>query len=307
MGSEHPNGGFTCWSQGQLSAREQLLQISETFFEQRWRSPIATTLRPRFDPLVVGASGTGKSHLIRTISRTLGVPLLRVTYGEWIVLAARENPHTLERVHAFVEENPRGIIHVDELDKFRSLSTSDWSVAVMVELFLLLDRTLQQPMRDLKWTSSLQDRLSNSMLMIGTGTWQSAWSDLDKPPIGFQTEQASNCRAIQQEIIKRCVIPTELLRRFRSQLIVLPPPDESDYRQASELFGLNELAGRLGVQLDFSSAKELSLGARWLEEQLADLLRLAHVKGILAVPEHTDIFDDVQESEDDLDATDCPV
>jgi SpoVK/Ycf46/Vps4 family AAA+-type ATPase len=282
---------------------DQLVQIAETFFEYRWTSRGHTLLRPRFDSLVVGASGTGKSNLVRTISRKLGVPVLRVSYAEWIVSAARERPHTLERIHAFVDENVRGIIHIDELDKFRNFHSTDWSVAVMVELFFLLDRSL----RESKWTDVLQNRLATSILMVGTGTWQSVWSDFDKPTLGFNAEHQVNHPSIQQEIIKRSIIPAELLRRFRSQLIILPPPSEADYRQAAERFGLNDLAGKVGIELDYRSAKEQGLGARWLEEQLANLLCLARGKGITTAFEEPDFLFEDENPEGDPEIADPPL
>ena len=65
-------------------------------------------------------------------------------------MAARETPHTIQRINAFVEEYPRGLIHIDELDKFKAAHVGEWSTSVFVELFLLLDRSLQQPGRDVQ-------------------------------------------------------------------------------------------------------------------------------------------------------------
>ncbi len=155
---------------------------------------------------------------------------------------------------------------------FGSHPSSDWSISVAVEAFLLLDRTLQQPLGELKWTERLQDRLAESILIIGTGTWQGVWSDCAKPTVGFRADRQNDQGTIQREIIKSGIIPTELLRRFRSKLITLPPPTEDDYRKAAALFGLDELAAKVGVHLDYSAAKVSSLGARWLEEQMADVL-----------------------------------
>jgi hypothetical protein len=203
-------------------------------------------------------------------------------------------------VYAFLTANERGIIHVDELDKFRPAHTSDWSVSVLVELFHLLDRSLHQPLRQIEWTDDLRYRLASSFLIIGTGTWQQIWADFERPAVGFRPDTAKGPSAVQREIIKRGIIPTELLRRFRSQIILLPPPEEADYRRAAEAFGLVDLAAQVGVQLDYSSALEGGLGGRWLEETFADLLCLAREKGIETDAGHPDLFAEGEWIEDDI-------
>jgi ATPase family associated with various cellular activities (AAA) len=300
MNSTTQESGVTCWSTGQEAAMEKLLLISKTFFEHRWHIPAAASLRPRFDPLVAGPSGAGKSELVRMVSRAVEVPFLRLSFAEWIVAGAKESPHTLERVHAFLTTNERGIIHVDELDKFRPANTSDWSVSVLVELFHLLDRSLHQPLRQIEWTDDLRDRLARSFLIIGTGTWQQIWADFERPAVGFRSDTPKGVSAIQREIVKRGIIPTELLRRFRSQIIFLPIPEESDYRRAAEAFGLVDLAAQVGVQLDYQTAFEQGLGSRWLEETFADLLCLAREKGIATDVGLPDLFAEEEWFEDDI-------
>ena len=268
---------FSLWSAGQKAACEQLLEVAETFFGMRWESLGA--MRPRLDSLIVGPTGLGKSHLVRVVSRKLGIPRLRLSFGEWLVTGSREMPRTLDRVHAFVDEHPLGIIHIDELDKFRSTLTSDWSTSVLVELFLLLDRSLQQPTRTYIWTEQLQEKLQRSFLMVGCGTWQAMWAERNKRPIGFHPSTGSSHGSVQREIANRSVIPDELLRRFSSRLIILPPPIEEDYREGAKAFGLDRMARDLGVSLDYTEAAEAGLGARWLEETLGDLLRLAKRTG----------------------------
>jgi SpoVK/Ycf46/Vps4 family AAA+-type ATPase len=263
---------FTLWSRGQREASEHLIEIAEAFFEMDWRS---SALRPRFDPLIVGPTGVGKSHVVRVLSRKLGIPRMRLSYGEWLVMGSRESPHTLERLHAFVEENHRGIIFIDELDKFRSNHTSDWSTSVFVELFLLLDRSVMQPSRGLSWTPLLQAKLRNSFVIVGAGTWQTIWSKRAKPSLGFGKPQNDGQESLRRAIEKSNAIPSELLRRFRSELIILPPAEAEDYRRGAKSFGLDRLAHQLGIELDYAEAAESQLGARWLEEVFARLLCLS--------------------------------
>jgi hypothetical protein len=61
--------------------------------------------------------------------------------------SARENTPTLLRIKQFVADNDRGLIHLDEIDKFSggnlgtSGSSDSWSRFVVGEVFDLLDRT----------------------------------------------------------------------------------------------------------------------------------------------------------------------
>ena len=264
------------WSHGQELAFAALLEIAGAFFEMDWPDG---GLRPRLDPLIVGPTGMGKSHLIRAVARKLELPILRLTYNEWLVTGAREMPHTLNRVHDFLESNVRGLIHIDELDKFKNSHRTDWSTAVHGELFLLLDRSLQQPTRGSSWTPILQSRLRKAFLIIGSGTWQLTWSATAKPAMGFQTSTAIAPGMMQREIEKSGVIPAELFRRFNSDLIILPPATEADYRRGAAIFDLERMAKGLGIDLDYANAVERGLGARWLEETLALLLRTARKQG----------------------------
>jgi hypothetical protein len=264
------------WSKGQKDGFRILLEIAEVFFETDWST---AGLRPRLDPLIVGPTGVGKSHLVRVTAKDLGIPQLRLTYNEWIVSGARDLSHTLVRIRDFVQKNDRGIIHVDELDKFKAVHRSDWSTAVFGELFHLLDRSLQQPTRAGAWTFALQSKLSTSFLIVGSGTWQSIWNETSEPEVGFRTSTIFLPRSVQHEIDKSSAIPDELRRRFSSELIVLPHPTEDDYRSGAKEFGLDLLAVELKLDLDYADAARQGLGARWLEECFARLLRTARRQG----------------------------
>jgi hypothetical protein len=136
----------------------------------------------------------------------------------------------------------------------------------------------------LEWTTELQTRLRTAFLVMGSGTWQSTWVQAAKSPLGFGAGVVVAPESIQPDIEKSGVIPAELFRRFNSELIILPPATEDDYRRGSALFGLDNLARELGCELDFARAAEQGLGARWLEETFARLLRLARKQGKNILP-----------------------
>lgn len=264
------------WSSGQEQAFAGLLEMAEAFYETDWPE---SGLRPRLDPMLAGPSGVGKSHVVQAVGRKLGLPILRLTFNEWLVTGAKEHPYTLERVHAFIETNRRGFIHVDELDKFKATHRTDWSTSVHGELMLLLDRSVQQPTRGIVWTPFMQAKLRKSFLIIGSGTWQPTWSENSKRKMGFQNSTNCASELIQHDIEKSGVIPAELFRRFSSELVLIPPANEADYRRGSKLYELDRMARELGVELDYANAVERGLGARWLEETLARLLRIARKQG----------------------------
>lgn len=266
------------WSSGQRQAFELLREMAEAFYDADWPD---IGLHPRLDPLIAGPSGEGKSFLVRELARSLEIPIMRLTYNEWLVSGSKEAPHTLTRLHNFVEENARGLIHIDELDKFKSSHTTDWSTAVHGELLLALDRSLQQPTRGAVWTPFLQAKFRKSFLIIGSGTWQLTWSESVKPKLGFQTGTSivPTQESIRREIERRGIIPAELYLRFNPELVLLPPAKEDDYRRGAVMFKLDEMARELGVALDYANAVERGLGARWLEETFAKLVRLARKQG----------------------------
>ncbi len=175
------NSSRLMWSLSQRRAFEELVLIGETFFGTDW---LSLPLRPRFDTLVIGPSGSGKSHLVRAVAAHLKVPCLRVSHGEWIVMGAR--PHlqpTVQKITNFIVENERGIIHVDELDKARAGFQAEWTISVFAEIFSLLDRIIPAEPREKPNTEILRQRLRSDFLFVGSGTWQAAWEE--SPPIGF--------------------------------------------------------------------------------------------------------------------------
>jgi SpoVK/Ycf46/Vps4 family AAA+-type ATPase len=264
------------WSEGQRQAYRQLTEFADAFFFCDWGR---LGLRPRLDVLLSAPSGAGKSYLVRHVARTLGLPILRLSFNEWIVMGARETPHTLARIHSFVSSHAQGIVHIDELDKFKASHSTDWSTSVHLELFMLLDRALEQPGKDFVWTTPLVEKLGKMFMIVGTGTWQALWNRKPNPPLGFQKESHAMPIDIQLEIERSNVIPEELLRRFCSEIILMPAALEEDYRAAARAFRLDVIAQQLNVELDYREAVKRNLGARWLEEQLGRLLRVSRRTG----------------------------
>jgi SpoVK/Ycf46/Vps4 family AAA+-type ATPase len=251
------------WCVGQQEAYAQLRLFSDLLFHRQWQSSF---LSPRLLPLIVGPTGVGKSHVVKTLAHDLSLPFLRLTSSNWIVSGSRDLT-TATRVQQFVSAHNSGIIQVDELDKFQQ-STSDWCRHVTGEVFDLLDGII---LHDLDLSKKLRTR----MLIIGSGTWQDLWSKTNGGTIGFKApESHESNEEIRRKIRDSNIIP-QLLRRFNSSLIVIRPAEENDYRNSAHTIGLVGLANSLGLPLDYGEAVRSQCGSRWLEEKYTQLLLLA--------------------------------
>jgi len=221
-------------------------------------------VRPRFAKLLVGASGIGKTFAVQRAAGELGVPLLRLTYGDWLVVGGWNTAlHTIWVVHDFVRNHDCGIIHIDELDKVGARDTS-WDASVRVELFNILDgKPAGSDERTQRaWTPEMQERLQSQFLIVGSGTWQSLW--IDRPrSIGFGG--GNSVSDVVDSIRKSAVIPPELLQRFCAELCVLPPLTPEDAREAIIEMGMESL-GLQPTPSVLTEIAESNLGMRWFEE-----------------------------------------
>lgn len=269
---------MTMWSKSQRKAFEILVDIGETFFQADWSS---FSIRPRFDSLIIGPSGSGKSHLVRSVAAHLNVPFLKLCHGEWIVIGARSmSLPTVQKVRNFVRDHPRGIIYIDELDKAQAGFRSEWGIAVFAEIFALLDRESPPSPRDSPWNEEELHRLKNDFWFVGSGTWQVIWNSRILKQIGFgRSHSALDHEQLTQKIRSAHWIPEELLFRFSARHIFLDPASEQDFRRAARRLGLSKLARALGHSLDYRKAAADGLEARWLEEIHAQLLVRAWKKG----------------------------
>lgn len=270
------------WSRGQREAFHKLKQMAELFFYTEW--PVLYRVEPRLNPLVVGPSGIGKSHLVRALAEDLEMPVLRVTPSSWMLCGAKDQVSTLSRIHAFVTAEDVGILHIDEGDKFYANSTGDWPRYVRGEAFDLLDRTIVATHPSVPWNDYSIEKFRRNFMLIGTGTWQTLWDQPAKQALGFGSAQGQQERDVSREIRESMQIPTELLRRFNSNIIIIPPATQEDYRDAAAEFGLIKLAVKLKIKLNFAEAAQQALGGRWFEEQFTKLLLIAREKN------RTDLF-----------------
>lgn len=257
---EPPSTTFLTSSQS--IAIERLDAMARLFFRGiKSSSPVAL----RLNPLIVGPSGMGKSHLVATLASRLRLPLLRLSVGDWIVSGARQDPCTMQVVQQAIDQHQSGfVLHIDELDK--ATSDEQWTQVARQEIFALLDRrvgytgTNRQP-----WLETHDAKLRTKVFIVGSGAWHEIWeSQAGRRRLGFQrsADAAEEMQEIEAAIRRSKVIPAELTNRF-SPWVPLRPLESADFV---------EIAQQLGLPADFDAqaAAQSRLNFRYLEAALTE-------------------------------------
>lgn len=208
-------------------------------------------VRPRTHTLIVGPSGAGKSHIAREIGRMLGISTIVINVSSWVVLSAKNEPWTFSEICAWLDANGSagGLLVLDECDKLTSEGDSSWLGHITLEIHDLLDgviplvaRLPSQPDTD-GWESThssipddqvrtmLSARLKNKVFILGAGAWQSAWTGMAKPKIGFGGNAPDPGFPKAAQILE--MMKPELRQRFRDTICWLPPMSGEDYHTVS--------------------------------------------------------------------------
>jgi hypothetical protein len=249
----------TLLTRSQQAAWNALEETADLYFGGTLRK---SRIQPRTSRLIAGPSGVGKTHLVRTFAREQGCGFLSLSYGAWLPSGSKGDENTAQLVMLFVAAHERCIIAIDELDKFHRGLNHEWSVSIQNDLFALLDRTWFQGSTEIK--QRIQQRLRENVFIVGLGTWQSLWSVAGGATrtIGFR--QSGNA-AMAEQIRAAAVIPTELLNRFNSDILLLEPMTAADFSDICQAEGLEAEGAKLSIVLDYAEAEASGLGMRWVE------------------------------------------
>lgn len=221
----------------QSASQERAARMLRAFARLYYEGGIRHGITLRTTPLLIGPSGVGKTHLVRELGRSLQLPVMKATVGDWLPHGVKHEAPTLHRLEEAVEKHDLFILHLDELDKFRS-TEGTWALSVLTEIFSVLDRDPGGT-----WSLANLNRLRRNVFIIGSGTWQDQWDqDAPKPPLGFGTSAAPGGvrPALAARIRKARVIPPELLNRFNDHWLVLEPYEAADFRRIAHTLGLGE-------------------------------------------------------------------
>jgi hypothetical protein len=207
------------------------------------------------------------------LASDFAMPLFRVTPSSWMPSGAKDVTPTLIRIHTLVDKGDVGFVHLDEIDKVYESNVSEWNRCIRNEIYDLMDGTLIATHNGISWSPKLLKKLRRNFMIIGSGTWQNVWDQPAKASLGFHPATDNPSDTVDR-IRASGQIPTELLRRFGT-LILIPPATEDDYRKAAQDFGLVDLATKLGISLDYREAAISQRGGRWFEETFTQLLLAA--------------------------------
>lgn len=274
----------------QEQAYRELLTTARVLFGGRWSE---LPVQPRFNVLLVGSSGLGKTALVRMVAQTLSVPIFEQSTASWILIgtSGRGAVPTWPSLFDFLIRHDRGVIFIDEIDKVHG--GGEWTTYLRSELYSLLDRTVPIDLiRASNLSSDLppdtatqgadhqvaQFHLGSGMLLVAAGAFQSYWEQLEKRRVGFGAAEERHVSLARPTLDAFShLLPRELVNRFRAKLAYLEP-----MRLGGYITMLQHTAKRLPeelvepfLQLGFDSAfaaVESRLGARWIEELMTEVL-----------------------------------
>jgi len=274
------------------TAADTLHTIGQLFFsEERYLSP---GLKLRLFPLIVGPTGAGKSFLVKSAAEKLRARYLKVTRSDWIPQGSTRGRPTMYQVLDYVTSQPRVLLHLDELDKFRiSFGGPEWSASIAGDLWALLDgafpvleymRDTQIPPEQKITEEQINLWIRSRLWVVGSGTWQSVFQENRAgSAIGFVG--ARDDAPVTADTIARAeLISPELLHRFSSDLIFLAYPNRAETARLLESTGIGALARELGTTITPDDVDYALGGMRALESIGTRLAIARHRNRVKASP-----------------------
>lgn len=247
-------------------------------------------IRPRFNSLIIGPSGSGKTYLAQAVAESLNVPILHLSVADWVLVSCRDRGSKISW-HSIVEflhthQDREGVvIFCDEIQ--HACGDSGWERFLRVELFFLLDQKIPSGLEveveeksgrevTLKGKSleQLEKMLKKKVFVIGAGAFQDIW-EKSAGQIGFRDTEGQEPLPTLTTLNK--TLPTEIINRFRSDLLIVPPLRLADYETMLEVTAeklalhLRTRFRKLGKER-LHEVHRLRQGSRFLEELLCDAL-----------------------------------
>lgn len=231
-------------------------------------------------PLVVGASGTGKTYLVKSFAEDEKIDFWSININNWIVRGAAKAEATLPMLCKFVQNNPCGLIFIDEVDKMnRNIATETaWTADCQSEIFALLDGN--ERLIAMEWTPDVLQKFKTNFMLVGAGAWQDITSIRRKQrSCGFGKSEEINNDPVKK-IKDQSNLADELLYRFNEKIIFIEPPDKDEFAQ--RIRSIREelkLPALSDAELNsiVLQAVESNCHFRFLESYLGNVLREANV------------------------------
>lgn len=255
----------------QRAAFETLLAMGNLYFSGRRTLP---KIKLRLQPLIIGATGCGKSFLVENAARRLQAKYFRITRGDWIPYGSKGPRPTVFRILDEVATFDRVVLHIDELDKFGNLQEREWSAAIASDIWNILDGRFQLgeylhetmfPDGKKPNEQALAHRVRTSLWIVGSGTWQDVYSNSrGRPTMGFQCGRQPVESVDMAKIAGSEMISPELLHRF-GEPIFIEYPTREETAQLIESTGIASLAAQAGILVSADQINWNQGGLRVLE------------------------------------------
>lgn len=271
----------------QIAVYDRLIEVATACFATTRKSiPLAL----RTNSLIIGPSGSGKTFLAKTVADHLGVPFLSISVADWILVGSSERGgiNTWPAIARFLQSNRKKegvVIFIDELQ--HAFGDCAWERFLRVELFSLLDLRVPHGLSakvddengERTFTpnclTEIEEVLTNRTMIIGAGAFQQIWEQNDTGSIGFQHQEQGPEIPTLKTLTR--ILQTELIYRFRSEIMILKPLALHDYKVMLETTAqsvpsyLRETFLQLG-HARLPDAARLRQGSRFLEELMLDTI-----------------------------------
>ena len=271
----------------------ELMESARDYFHGSWS---LLPINVRIAPLIVGSTGTGKTFLVRRLAAELKLPLFVQSAGDWILSGCQNRgaPPTLPRLYEFIDRHERGVIFVDEVEKLGDADgATDWRRFLQLEIFSVLDRQISSGVLEVDElpkfkldAENLAERFKRGFLIVAAGAWQSLWTR-NGESIGFS--QDSPVTFLPDHKRLAATLRLEILNRFSSRTLLMPPLTAEDYREA-----FLEIIERVPVDVRevlpmpseaaIREAVASQKGFRFFEEQMAEAIRSMRIAKETASP-----------------------
>lgn len=272
----------------QTEAFAELLATARVLFDGAWRK---LPIKPRFNCLIAGGTGLGKTEVARAVAKSLGIPCFEVSTATWMLVGAsrRGALATWPSLFRFLNAHRACVIFVDEIDKLDG--AWEWTKYLRSEIYSLLDRTvphdliltdddgdqLMRTNKERRFSQKIAEmRLRQRTLIIAAGAFEEHWDTVHRQSIGYVEGRSDTAASRDLENFSR-YLPRELVNRFRAKLIHLGPLRLSDYLRMLRHTAAHlpqELQGPMlerGVDGVHAAVKN-RLGVRWVEELVTETL-----------------------------------
>ena len=202
------------------------------------------SLKLRANFMLLGPTGTGKTHLAQAVAKELNVPFLSISVSDWIILggSSRGSSVTWPNIVKFVQESKKktgAIIFIDELDKCHH--DSNWNSFLRSEIFSLIDARLPLGVHDSddddlteSKAHEVESFLTHKTMIVGGAAFQGIWEERSARKMGFNTNCTENQTTELSDLAR--FLPRELINRFSSEIFVLPRLVRADYEHMIQTF-----------------------------------------------------------------------